>query len=99
MSDTPRPKYDPDDIHFYTSPWVTGTRAAQYFGPLSSITDYEKPTQIDEALERVLKNLAESCCALGGNALVGIELTINPFADPPTVHVVGTAAELVPLFT
>lgn len=89
---------DPDDIHLYTSPWVTGTRADGYYGALAANAYYEKSSELENAIITAFCDIQKQCSALGGNSLVGVEVTIDPYGDPPYVHVVGTGAKLVPLF-
>ena len=36
MGETQIPLNSENDVELYTSPWVSGTRAAAYFGPISS---------------------------------------------------------------
>jgi len=100
-----------DDVELYTSPWVSGTRAAAYFGPISSELFLEDSSVEDrseawsKAERELLESLREKARALGANAVVGLEVTLDPFAKSEEkdatglrLHAVGTAAKLEPLF-
>ena len=115
MSDSPQeqpeqPTLD-QDVELYTSPWVSGTRAAAYFGPISSELFLEDDSVKDrseawtKAERELLESLRDKARSLGANAVVGLEVTLDPFArlaDTDTtglrLHAVGTAAKLEPLF-
>jgi len=99
------------DVELYTSPWVSGTRAAAYFGPISSELLLEDEAVEDrteawtKAERELLESLRDKARSLGANAVVGLEVTLDPFArleDTETtglrLHAVGTAAKLEPLF-
>lgn len=90
---------DPDDVHLYTSPWVGGTRAESYHGPISSTIHFIDTTSFEAALTLALDEIQQKCASLGGNSIVGVELCIDPFATSPYVQIVGTSAKLVPLFS
>jgi len=104
-------KPDPDEVELYTSPWVSGTRAAAYFGPISSELFLEDDS-VDDRVEawtraerELLESLREKARSLGANAVVGLEVTLDPFAHEEEkdatglrLHAVGTAAKLEPLF-
>ena len=99
-----------EDVELYTSPWVSGTRAAAYFGPISTELFLEDQTVDDrseawsKAERELLESLRDKARALGASAVVGLEVTLDPFAlsEKGTtglrLHAVGTAAKLVPLF-
>ena len=89
---------DPDDIHLYTSPWVSGTRAENYFGPVHARVEYEKTRELEDAIIAAFNSIQKQCSVLGGNSLVGVEITIDPFSTPAFVAIVGTGAKLVSLF-
>jgi hypothetical protein len=101
------------DVELYTSPWVTDTRAAAYFGPVAHEATFrwrphrggrrhlrcwcwlvEDPAPA-AALDEVLDGIRARARALGANAIVGLEVSADPFAG--TLHAVGTAAKLEPL--
>jgi hypothetical protein len=100
-----------EDVELYTSPWVSGTRAAAYFGPISSELFLEDDSVEDrveawtKAERELLESLRDKARSLGANAVVGLEVTLDPFAKAPDteatglkLHAVGTAAKLEPLF-
>lgn len=100
-----------EDVELYTSPWVSGTRAAAYFGPISSELFLEDDAVEDrieawtKAERELLESLREKARSLGANAVVGLEVTLDPFAQAADseatglrLHAVGTAAKLEPLF-
>ena len=99
------------DVELYTSPWVSGTRAAAYFGPISSELFLEDSEVEDrtaawtKAEKELLESLRDKARSLGANAVVGLEVTLDPFARSDEtdttglrLHAVGTAARLEPLF-
>jgi uncharacterized protein YbjQ (UPF0145 family) len=100
-----------NDVELYTSPWVSGTRAAAYFGPISSEL-FLQDDQVEDRSEawtkaerELLESLRDKARLLGANAVVGLEVTLDPFAHAPEsdatglrLHAVGTAAKLEPLF-
>jgi len=99
------------DVELYTSPWVSGTRAAAYFGPISSELFLEDDSVEDrteawsKAERELLESLRDKARSLGANAVVGLEVTLDPFARSAEneatglrLHAVGTAAKLEPLF-
>jgi hypothetical protein len=100
-----------DEVELYTSPWVSGTRAAAYFGPISSelfLPDDSVDDRVEawtKAERELLESLREKARSLGANAVVGLEVTLDPFAREEEkdvtglrLHAVGTAAKLEPLF-
>ncbi len=100
-----------EEVELYTSPWVSGTRAAAYFGPISSELFLEDDSVEDRveawtrAERELLESLREKARSLGANAVVGLEVTLDPFAKAEEkdvtglrLHAVGTAAKLEPLF-
>lgn len=89
-------------VDMYSSPWVSGTRAAAYFGVVTSGALGTHET-FEADMDAVLQELAEKTSRLGANAVVGLETTIDPFCDDEKpnvlkIHTVGTAAKLEPLF-
>ena len=99
------------DVELYTSPWVSGTRAAAYFGPISSELFLPDDSLEDRtaawirAERELLESLRDKARTLGANAVVGLEVTLDPFAQNEEkdgtgllLHAVGTAAKLEPLF-
>ena len=108
----PDRKDEPEaDVELYTSPWVSGTRAAAYFGPISSELFLEDASVEDrsaawaKAETELLESLRDKARGLGANAVVGLEVTLDPFARCAEtdatglrLHAVGTAAKLEALF-
>ena len=99
------------DVDLYTSPWVSGTRAAAYFGPISAELFLDDATVGNRAEAwgkaeiELLESLRDKARMLGANAVVGLEVTLDPFAQSKQtrasgllLHAVGTAAKLEPLF-
>lgn len=84
-------------IQLHPGPWVTGTRANAYYGSISVIIRHKKSWTL--SLNRAIHRLQRKALRLGANSVVGVEIAIDPFSTPPTVTIVGTAAELVPLFS
>ena len=92
-----------EDIKIYTSPWVSGTRAAAYFGPVTHEITQTRPKNMKQR-EKVmvgsfvlsLSGLRVRVLDLGGNAIVGLELQVDPFVYGDIIHWVatGTAARL-----
>ena len=109
---THEPDLGTEDVELYTSPWVSGTRAAAYFGPISSelfLPDdsvEDRSAAWTRAERELLESLREKARTLGANAVVGLEVTLDPFAQSCDnekdtglhLHAVGTAAKLEPLF-
>ena len=112
MTDASPDEESPDsDVELYTSPWVSGTRAAAYFGPISSelfLPDdslEDRTAAWTRAERELLESLRDKARTLGANAVVGLEVTLDPFAHDEDkdgtglrLHAVGTAAKLEPLF-
>lgn len=105
------PVTEGDDVDLYTSPWVSGTRAAAYFGPISSEMflpddpDADRSDAWTKAEHELLTSLRDKARTLGANAVVGLEVTLDPFAESRKtgdkglrLSAVGTAAKLEPLF-
>jgi hypothetical protein len=90
-------------IHLHSGPWVSGMRAAAYFGCLPHSIHRTRGCDVEEALAELLEGLADKARALGANAVAGVELSIDPWAwlgDVACVHlhVVGSSARLEPLY-
>ena len=99
----------PEDVEVYTSPWVSGTRAAAYFGPVSTaifLADEDTEDRVKDWLRlelELMDSIKQKAHNLGANAIVGIEVTLDPFAEQEgkvglRLHAVGTAARLESLF-
>ena len=109
MTKTPEPEIKgPEEVSLYTSPWVSGTRAAAYFGPLNVELFSPNPKdqknnerRLNRYMQKLVKGLQDKAYKLGANAVVGLEITIDPFAEEGNKKgvrflVVGTAAKLEP---
>ena len=91
-------------VELYFSPWVTGSRALDYPGPISieSFTEDEELATIDKILtEDLIPRLAELAEESDANAVVGVEIHVDPFYELDGkkglwVRIVGTAARLAP---
>lgn len=100
---------DPSDVALFSSPWVSGTRAAAYFGPISAelfvadVDEAERCESWEQAEHRLICTLRGKAFALGANTVVGIETTLDPFAVSAggrvglRLEAKGTAARLEPL--
>ena len=100
------------DVELYTSPWVSGTRAAAYFGPISSELFLPDDSLEDRtaawirAERELLESLRDKARTLGANQRVEFGLRQQDDADQNEekdgtglrLHAVGTAAKLEPLF-
>ena len=106
MRTPPGKTFPPDEIVISESPWISGTRAAKYFGPISAsgFIAYRKSTsKLSRALRNFEPRMREKASALGANTIVGFELSLDPFAYRRgrrglKWHANGTAALLEPLF-
>ena len=98
----------PDEIDLFASPWVSGTRVSQYFGPVA-VEGFAADGQDNrnalwlKLFVEVLGTIRVRASELGANAVVAVELTADPFfvkggLTGLRVHVCGTAARLEPLF-
>lgn len=89
-------------VEFYASPWVSGTRAAVYWGPVSAELIAALGMDFERAQAELLEDLrAEALERTGGkaNAIVGLEVTVDLWdAQGPRFRAVGTMALLEPLF-
>ena len=97
-------------VRLFTNPWVSDTVAEAYYGPvkvemfLPDLLDKKEDLRTRKARWTQLKlNLRhavkEEVRRLGGNALVGMEVSVDPFSqmnDQPGVLMtaVGTATKL-----
>lgn len=100
-----------DGVALFTSPWVSGLKAASYFGPISvelwadDGVESEREAAWVKAEAKLLEKLREKAFQLGANAVVGLDITLNPFAVHSVtnvpglyLHAVGTAAKLEKVF-
>jgi uncharacterized protein YbjQ (UPF0145 family) len=92
---------NPSDVEIYPTPWVAGTKASRYLGPIHAtvMVRCEVPQCWQAGFRRVITKLQEQSWEMGGNAVVAVEVTLDPFARQGVRLVAcGTATELVPLF-
>lgn len=90
------------EIALTANPWISGTRAAGWYGPV----EVKQPVAgrcWEDAIDSVLEEAAAQARALGPNAVLNVEINVSPFAqrngEPcPTIELKGTAAKLEPLF-
>ncbi len=78
-------------IGLHRDPWISGTIVVAYYGAVCVEVrdrDYERGIQ---RLEEAMQERAES---VGATDVVGMEVSVDPFAVPPIFHGVGTAAKL-----
>jgi uncharacterized protein YbjQ (UPF0145 family) len=73
------------EVEIYTSPWVSGTRAAVFFGTVTAevflVRDVAaKSAGLNKAAQELFEALRDKARALGANAVVGLEVTLDPFA-------------------
>jgi len=99
--------YEIKGVAFYASPWVTGTRAAAYFGPISSQVFIANPVHSPEwfdLFDKVFANVAWKAKSLtllekrekrAWPACVGCEFTVDPFFERPNSDVKGTMVYLM----
>ena len=88
-----------DDVLISVNPWVSGTRSDAYWGPFA-VELIIPHAEMEFGLDRLLAMLRESVAAKGMNALVGLEIHIDPFVDNGAcrLEAVGTGALLSPIF-
>ncbi len=83
------------EVEIFTSPWVSGTRAASYYGPV--MVELVCEADWEENILAIVEQLRERARDLGANAVVGFELTLDPFYGPGSslkMLATGTAAKL-----
>jgi len=100
------------DVMLYVSQQVSGTNAT-YFGPISSslfipddvFSGSARDVLWGKAKEELYESLKDKARILGGNAVVGCETILNPFAvecgsgcTGLSLYIKGTATKLDPLF-
>lgn len=91
-------QYSREDIALYAAPWVSGTRAQRYNGTLTVMLE---PTcgDFDTNLNMLLDILIDKAVIAEVNAVVGVEIVIDPFYGKfGKYSASGTAALLEPLF-
>jgi len=97
----------PDEVGLYTSPWVSSTRALDYYGPIRVDVFLEHDRELGyeltypKAQRELFAAIKQKAYSLGGNAVVGVEVQMNPFHVSDTGAVglqliaIGTVANLV----
>jgi hypothetical protein len=96
-----------DEVEIYTSPWVSGARSVVHFGPISAeffLADdlIESSAAFSKAEHELLESLRDKARTLGANGVVGLEVTVDPFARSETgesgiwLRAVGTAVRVGP---
>ena len=96
----------PDLVEIYAEPYVSGTRAVEYYGPVSSVgfASYaEQVASLDNVALAFLPDLQRATSVLGGNVVLGCDLAMDPFALKDGElglgwSALGTAARLEPLW-
>jgi uncharacterized protein YbjQ (UPF0145 family) len=94
-----------EEIELHVSPWVSGTRSTVYFGTITSEFFLEGNLVDDcaaltKAEHELLDSLGDKARALGANAVLALEMTLDPFARSETgasgtrLYAVGTAVRL-----
>lgn len=86
------------DVLLSINPWVGGTRAKGYWGPIKIERMVSGPSW-EEAIDAILEDAADEARVRCCNAVVGMEITCDPYR-PNGGHIrfEGTAADLEPLF-
>lgn len=91
------------DMDIYAQPWVAGTRASGYYGPVQAeaFAEVGSEEEIDKTVQEVLRALcdrAKEASNGAANAVVGTELSIEVRDDKHyRIHCVATVARLEPL--
>ncbi len=90
-------------VTIHQSPWVGGTRAVAYFGPVNADGTCETVEEFDDLLLSVCRQLAVRANELEAGHIVGTDVQTDPFKvvdDKVVIHLAmtGTAARLEPLF-
>lgn len=89
----------PEDVEINPAPWVSGTRAQAYYGPLTVELTFSTMNEFELNLNKALCEIRAAASNGGANYLVGFEMVIDPFGESGIMlKLVGTAAHLVPLF-
>jgi len=97
------PKQIPE-IELHVAPWVAGTRADAYYGTV--VVEFFLPDpylemEMEKAAIELLEGLQLKAYTLGANAIVALEVTLDPFALDKTdrpglrLHAMGTACKLI----
>jgi uncharacterized protein YbjQ (UPF0145 family) len=93
----------PEPVQLYVSPWVKATRATKYFGPVICTIFVDTAGGFKEAWDKAYHDVQEGLrakgAAIGANAVVGVEITIDLWAHEDGsegiwAEAIGTAAVL-----
>lgn len=95
-----------DGVEIYYSPWVPGTRAVGYFGPIAVSLFLPYPVDDTEGgIDQLLQLLKEKAVGLDkdANYVVGVDVSVDPFQrkdgkEGLLLWADGTVAKLEPLF-
>jgi uncharacterized protein YbjQ (UPF0145 family) len=68
-------------VAIYVSPWVAGTITTRYYGRITQSLFSPRSTDPDSSQRALLDALGAQADALGANAVVAVEVTIDPFAS------------------
>lgn len=100
-----QPPRSADEIEVFTSPWIQHTRAVAYYGPIevtvfvAADEGVNRTDQWLKAINEMVDQLKLKAFTLTANTVVGCEISADPFTgDGLTLHMVGTAAELQPVW-
>ena len=96
-----------DNFTLYVSPWAPGTRAANYFGPITVKGYASRGSAFDMALARTIRRAIVKSKEISpkANSIVGLEINVDPWYDKKDngniwieIRVHGTIANLQPLW-
>jgi uncharacterized protein YbjQ (UPF0145 family) len=97
-----------EEVEIHTSPWVSGARSVVHFGPVKAdffLADdlIDDSAAFTKAEDELLEALRDKARARGANAVLGLEVTLDPFARSETgvsgmsLRAVGTAVRVGPI--
>lgn len=78
-------------IGLHVAPWIAGTHSVAYFGP---VVAYVEDSDYESGMMRMFDVLEQETERRGGNNVVGMDISIDPFAVPPRFTAQGTASLL-----
>ncbi len=81
-------------IVFGKTPWVKGTRAERYLGPITACRADVAPEDVEWVLDEMLDYMSECAEDLGATHIVSFEIAIEIEEKTYTLSAVGTGAEL-----
>lgn len=86
------------EILLSVHPWVTGTRACGWYDVVE-LHHAVSGKCWEDAIDGILNAAADRARDIGGNAVVGVEIFVDPFHEGgATIHLKGTIAKLESLF-